>query len=75
MGKAHFLGLYPAIREEKRGCRERGSNFSLRSTMIGWSSSDEPRFKVRVLDEGYSWIPETPSFTKVSGGRFGKSKA
>ena len=42
---------------------------------IGWSSSDGPRFKVGVLGEGYTWIPETPSFAKVLRGRFGKSKA
>ena len=54
---------------------ERSSNFSLRSTKIGWSSSDGPRFKVEVLGEGFEWIPETPSFAKVSRGRFGKLKA
>ena len=70
-----FWGLYPAVREEKRGCRKKSSNFSLRSTNTRWSSSDRPRFKVDVLSEGYVWIPETPSFTKVSHGRFGKSKA
>ena len=43
-----------AVREEKIGCRERSSNFSLRSTEIGWSYSDRPRFKVGVLDEGYA---------------------
>ena len=75
MGKSSFLGLYPTMREEKRGCRERNSNFSLRSTKIEWSSSDGLRFKIRVLGEGYAWIPETPSFAKVSLGRFGKSKA
>ena len=75
MGKTYFLGLYPAVREEKKGCRERKSNFSLRSTKIGWWSSDGPRFKVRVLGQGYAWIIETPSFAKVSHGRFEKSKA
>ena len=60
---------------EKRGCRERSSNLSLRSTEMGRSSSDEPRFKVGVLGKGYAWIPETPSFAKVSHGRFRKSKA
>ena len=63
------------MREEKKGCRERKSNFSLRSTKIGWSSSNGPRFKVRVLGEGYAWITETPCFAKVSHGRFEKSKA
>ena len=32
---------------------------------IEWSSFDGLRFKVGVLGEGYTWIPETPSFTKV----------
>ena len=63
------------MREGKRGCRKRSSNFSLRSTKIEWSSSDGPRVEVRVLDEGYAWIPETPNFAKVSRERFGKSKA
>ena len=73
--KSSFLGWYPTVRKEKKGCRERSSNFSLRSMKIGWSSSDGPRFKVEVLSEGYAWIPETSSFSKVSRGRFGKSKA
>ena len=55
--------------------REKISTFSLRSTEIEWSSSDGPRFKVGVLNEGYAWIPETPSFAKVSRRRFGESKA
>ena len=63
------------MREEKRGCRERSSNFSLRSTKIGWSSSDGLRFKVEVLCEGYAWILETSSFAKVLRRRFGKLKA
>ena len=63
------------MRKEKRGSRERRSNFSLRSIEIGWSSSDGPRFKVEVPGEGYAWIPETLSFAKVSRESFGKSKA
>ena len=63
------------MREEKRECRERSSNFSLQSMKIRWSSSDGLRFKVGVLGEGYAWILETPSFAKVLHGRFGKSKA
>ena len=55
--------------------REKISTFSLQSTEIGWSSSEGPRFKVGVLGEGYTWIPKTPSFAKVSSGRFGESKA
>ena len=60
---------------ENRGCRERSSSFSLRSTEVGWLSSDGPRFKVGVLSEDYAWILETPSSAKVSNRRFGKSKA
>ena len=75
MKSGFFCCWYPAVREEKRECRERSSNFSLRSTKIGWSSFNGPRFKVRVLGEGCVWIPETPSFAKVLRGRFGKSKA
>ena len=54
--KYHFWGrkdkissLVVRVREEKRECTERSSNFSLRSTKIEWSSFDGPRFKVRVL--------------------------
>ena len=37
---------------------------------IGWSSSDRPRFKVRVLDEGYALIPELPrDIAHASRGR------
>ena len=54
---------------------EKISTFSLRSTKIGRSFFDGPRFKVGVLGEAYVLIPETPSFTKVSRGRFGESKA
>ena len=59
----------------RRKVRERNSDFSLRSTELGWSSRVGPRLKVGVLGEGYTWIPETPSFTKVSRRRFGESKA
>ena len=55
------------MREEKRGCRERRSNFSLRSTEIEWLSSDGPRFKVGVLGEGYAWIPLLRFLAKGSG--------
>ena len=75
MGKLIFGGWYPAVRKEKRGSREKSSNFSLRSIKIGWLSSNGSRFKVGVLGEGYAWIPETLSFAKVLGGRFRKSKA
>ena len=59
----------------RRKVRERNSDFSLRSTELGWSSRVGPRLKVGVPNEGYTWIPETPSFTKVSHRRFRESKA
>ena len=58
----------------RRRVRERNSNFSLRSTKLGWSSHVGPRLKVEVLGEGYAWIAETPSFAKVSRRSFGESK-
>ena len=64
-----WSGLVMRVREEKKGCRERSSNFSLRSTEIGRSFSDGPRFKVGVLGKGYAWILETSSFTEVSGSQ------
>ena len=48
----------------RRKVRERNSDFSLRSTKLGWSSHVGPRLKVGVLGEGYAWILETPSFAK-----------
>ena len=63
--KGPFLGRNRQREEEKREREKRGSIFSLRSTEIDLSISDEPRFKVGVLDESYAWIPETPSFAKV----------
>ena len=59
----------------RRKVKERNSDFSLRSIELGWSSLIEPRLKVGVLDEGYAWTPEPPSFAKVSHRRFGESKA
>ena len=59
----------------RRKVRERNSEFSLRSMELGWSSSVGPRIKVGVLGEGYVWIPEPSSFSKVSRRRFGESKA
>ena len=59
----------------RRKVIERNSDFSLRSTEIGWLSCVGPRLKVGILGEGYAWIPETPSFAKVSRKRFGESKA
>ena len=57
------------------GVRERNeinSSFSLRSTEIGWSESVKPRFKVHLLDEGYTWVPTTLSFIEDFG--FGEEK-
>ena len=46
-------------KKEKREKRERGersSNFSLRSTEIGWSVFVGPRTKDHLLDKGYVWV-------------------
>ena len=59
----------------RRKVKEKNSDFSIRSTELGWSSRIGPRLKVGVLGEGYAWIPETPSFAKVSRGKFRESKA
>ena len=34
---------------------------------IGWSEFVKPRFKVHLLDEGYTWVPTTCSFTEDFG--------
>ena len=47
------------------------SNFSLRSTEIGWSEFVGLRTKVNLLNEGYAWLPKTRYFAE----EFGKSKA
>ena len=67
--------FHRGFRVWRRKVRERNSDFSLRSTKFGWSSRVGPRLKVGVLNEGYMWILETSSFTKVSRKRFGESKA
>ena len=59
----------------RRKVRERNSDFSLRSMKLGWLSRVGPRLKVGVLGDRYAWIPETPSFAKVSRRRFRESKA
>ena len=59
----------------RRKVRDRNSDFSLRSTELRWSSHVGPRLTIGVLSEGYAWIPETPSFSKVLHGRFWESKA
>ena len=75
-GRKFHFSLLAVCEKEMRGERKgKIFSFSLRSTEIGWSSSDGPRFKVGILSEGYAWILETPSVAKVSHGRFGKSKA
>ena len=43
---------------------EINSSFSLRSTEIEWSESVKPRFKVHLLDEGYTWLPTPLNFVK-----------
>ena len=59
MGKGPFFFLVFHARErEKIGCRERSSDFSLRSTELGWSSRVGSRLKVGVLVEGNTWTPK-----------------
>ena len=58
----------------RRKVRERNSDFSLRSMELGWSSRIRPRIKVGVLGEGYTWIPETPSFPMFHVGGSGSRK-
>ena len=81
-----FFYFFLAVREEKRERhtqrqrerereREReSSNFSLRSTEIGWSEFVGPRMKVHLLDEGYAWVLKTRDFAKDLSKEFGKSK-
>ena len=72
MGKIpYFWGLNPVVRGEKR-CRERTSDFSLRSTELRRLSRVRPRLKVRVLVEGNMWTPKPGFFVGDSSGKFGK---
>ena len=50
------------------------SNFSLRSTEIGWSEFVGPRMKAHLLDEGYAWVLKTRDFAEDLSKKFGKSK-
>ena len=47
---SHFLVLY----ERRREREGESSNFSLRSTEIGWSEFVGQRTKFHLLDEGYA---------------------
>ena len=69
------MKFHRRFRVWRRKVRERKSDFSLRSTELGWLSHIGPRLKVRVLGKSYPWIPENPSFAKVSRERFKESKA
>ena len=51
----------------------KNQNFSLRSTKFRRSEFVEPRTKVRLLDEGYMWVPKTQDFVDDSSKEFGKS--
>ena len=81
--KAHFFLVFHAQGREKRGCRERSSNFSLRSMELGWSSRIRTRLKVGVLIEGNAWTPNQEFLSEIraesSGGcgfrAFGSSKS
>ena len=57
--------------------RERGkegSDLSLRSKELGWSSRVGPRLKVGVLIESNAWTPKSGDFVRDSSEEFGKSK-
>ena len=51
------------LREGERREREHPS-FSLRSSEFSRSEFIEPRVKVHLLDEGYTYIPKMRDFTK-----------
>ena len=61
------------VREEKRRCRERNFDLSLKSMEFGWLSRFEPRLKVGVLVEGNAWTPKPGVFVKDSSRKFGRS--
>ena len=66
-GRSHFLGF---SRKRGRESRERSSNFYLRSTELGHSVFVEPRTKVHLCDENYTWVPETKDFAEDSSKEF-----
>ena len=70
MGKTPFFWSFTHKGREKRGCGERSSDFSLRSTELGWSSCVGPRLKVGVLVEGNAWTPKPGVFVGDSNGKF-----
>ena len=61
-GEKPIFFLVSSTGEVERGCRERSSDFSLRSTELGWSSRVEPRLKIGVLIEGNAWKPKPRVF-------------
>ena len=56
----------------RRGCRERSSDFSLRSAELQWSSRVGPRLKVEVLVEGNAWTLKSGVFVGDMSGKFGR---
>ena len=62
------------LTEREKGEEESFQNFSLRSTEFRRSEFVEPRTKVHLLDEGYTWILKTLDFTNDSSEELGKSK-
>ena len=73
MGKIPFSSWSFTQERENRGCEERSSDFSLRSTELGWSSRVGPRLKVGVLVESNAWTPKPGVFVGDSSGKFGRS--
>ena len=55
----------PQEGEQKRGFRERSSNFSLRSTEIEPLVFIEARGKVSLHDESFAWVLESGFFAKL----------
>ena len=70
MGKSPFSSWSFTQEREKRGCRERSSDFSLRSMELGWLSRVGPRFKVGVLFEGNTRKPKPEFVVRDSSGKF-----
>ena len=52
--------------------RERSSDFSLRSTELGWLSRVGPRLKIEVLVEGNTWTLKSRIFVEDSSGSSGR---
>ena len=70
--KSHFFLVFHGQEREKRECKERSSNFSLRSTELEWPSRVGPRLKVGVLVKGNVWTPKSGVSVGDTSGKFGR---